>query len=136
MHTVQPPLSAQGQLTVSHEATAQALISVAQLLFTLDLASTPVPTTAPWAASDIVKNAIADLKRQINDIVALRFTGAAGPGNKGSSDIPSPGVKDPPKLDSEPDNQDLLAFCECVVGDPEQRSAAPTLLSFGYDIVR
>ncbi|KAJ1129554.1 hypothetical protein NDU88_007922 [Pleurodeles waltl] len=101
MHPVQPPISAQGQPTVSHDATAQALLSVAQLLSKLDIPFTPVPPTAHWAPST-VNHAIADLKQQINDIVVLCFNGVTGPGNKGSRGIPSLGVKEPPKLDSEP----------------------------------
>ncbi|KAJ1107839.1 hypothetical protein NDU88_005228 [Pleurodeles waltl] len=102
MHPAQPPLSAQGQPTGFNDATAQVLLSVAQLLSKLDIPLFPVPLTVPCAPPDTVKNAIADLKQQINDIVALHFTGEAGPGNKGSSDIQSPDVKEPPKLDSEP----------------------------------
>ncbi|KAJ1191819.1 hypothetical protein NDU88_001134 [Pleurodeles waltl] len=87
--------SSQGQSTSSHDVTAQALPSVAQLLSKLDVPQTPVPPTMSWAPSDAMKNAIDDLRRHVDSISAMHFSGTADPCNKSLGDILSSGGRTP-----------------------------------------
>ncbi|KAJ1084503.1 hypothetical protein NDU88_004650 [Pleurodeles waltl] len=77
------------------DATAQALLSVVQLLSSFENPSAPVPPTAPWDPTDTLKNTVVELKCQIEPIAAALIVRPVATGTIGSSDIPSPGVQSP-----------------------------------------
>ncbi|KAJ1215299.1 hypothetical protein NDU88_002908 [Pleurodeles waltl] len=99
-----PALQAQGSAPHSapavaqaptQDATTQALLSVVQLLSSLDTSSASVPPTARWATTDTLKNTLAELNHQISAITVVRIIGTVATGTTGSGDIPSPGVQSP-----------------------------------------
>ncbi|KAJ1142450.1 hypothetical protein NDU88_008775 [Pleurodeles waltl] len=96
--------------TPTQDATAQALLSVVHRFSTLDSPSAPVPPTAPWAPADTVKNALAELKRQITAVAAARLNGPSGTGNKGSGDTLSPGVQAPSTTNGDTGNGEAVGI--------------------------
>ncbi|KAJ1186641.1 hypothetical protein NDU88_003422 [Pleurodeles waltl] len=100
-HSIAPIPMAPTPQKRTQDVTAHDLLSVVQLLFTLDSSSAPVLPTTPCAPADTVENALTEFKWQINEVAAVHLMESAGSGNKGSGDILLPGVKAPSKTDAE-----------------------------------
>ncbi|KAJ1116373.1 hypothetical protein NDU88_004588 [Pleurodeles waltl] len=91
-----PALQGQGSSTAqvpTQDVTTQALLVVAQLLANIDSPSTPAPPTIQWATNDTLKNSVAELKHQVEAIVAVRSATSVPSGAAGLSVTPSPGVQ-------------------------------------------
>ncbi|KAJ1139858.1 hypothetical protein NDU88_006221 [Pleurodeles waltl] len=93
-----PPPAVQGQgsstaQVPTQDAITQALLAVAQLLANIDTPSTPVLPTTPWATNDTLKNSVADLKRQVEAVAAVRNATSAPSVAAGPSVTLSPGMQ-------------------------------------------
>ncbi|KAJ1212999.1 hypothetical protein NDU88_000638 [Pleurodeles waltl] len=102
-----PAFQAQGSVSLpmpstaqasTQDATAQALLSVVQLLSSLDTPSASVPPTASWPPTDTDKNTLEKLKRQISAIAAARINGPSAADTVASGDTPLLGVQSPPSI--------------------------------------
>ncbi|KAJ1188915.1 hypothetical protein NDU88_005671 [Pleurodeles waltl] len=90
-----PVLQGQGSSTAQiplQDATTQALLAVSQLLAIINTSATPAPPTTPWASNDSQKNSVAELKCQVEAIVAARSPTSAPSEATGPSVTSAPGV--------------------------------------------
>ncbi|KAJ1197239.1 hypothetical protein NDU88_001101 [Pleurodeles waltl] len=94
-----PPVTMPEQQAQEQNPTRLALLEVAKLLAGINVPSPMVPPpAAPWGLGDPWQNTVADLKRQVDSLVAAHTSPPLQPASSSSSAAPAPsaGLPSPP----------------------------------------